>query len=482
MNAAIYLRKSRAEENDLDTLARHREQLVTFAAGKHISVIKTFEEVVSGERLYARPQMLELLADVEAEKYDAVLCMDIDRLGRGAMSEQGIIIETFKNSGCKIITPRKVYDLNDDIDEQYTEMESFLARQELKMIKRRMQRGTQKTKAEGGHVANPPYGYKRGWDGKRPTLEIVEHEADFVRLIFSMYIEGAGGTAIANQISEMGAVPRRGKKFGRTSIIAMLRNMEYLGHTVSNRIKHIKGIKHKVIYKSRAEWMIVKNTHPAIIDENTFKKAGKILEGRYHPPANTGEVKNPLAGLIVCEKCGSYLQRIPFKKSTGQYTLFCTTPGCCTSTRLDRAESAVLDYIREYLAQIESGKMQRRENGKTATEALKRERKAVDEQMSRLYDFLEQGVYTVEVFVERQRSIKIKQAAIDASLQKYKNLETQKDFVNQVRMALEAYEQATPEGKNQLLKSIIGKVYYFKSKEYKPAQFDLSVVMHETID
>jgi DNA invertase Pin-like site-specific DNA recombinase len=45
--------------------------------------------------------MLRLLSDVEKEKFEAVLCMDIDRLGRGAMSDQGIILETFKASDTK---------------------------------------------------------------------------------------------------------------------------------------------------------------------------------------------------------------------------------------------------------------------------------------------------------------------------------------------------------------------------------------------
>ncbi len=112
MNVAMYLRKSRAEEltDTVDeTLKRHKETLLEFAVKNKLAVSKEsiYEEVVSGESLYARPEMLRLLADVEGSKYDAVLCMDIDRLGRGAMSDQGIILETLKAADTKIITPRK---------------------------------------------------------------------------------------------------------------------------------------------------------------------------------------------------------------------------------------------------------------------------------------------------------------------------------------------------------------------------------------
>lgn len=54
-------------------------------------------------------------ADLEASHYDAVLIMNMDRLGRGNMHEQGLILETFQKSGTKIITPRKVYDLQDEL-------------------------------------------------------------------------------------------------------------------------------------------------------------------------------------------------------------------------------------------------------------------------------------------------------------------------------------------------------------------------------
>ncbi|WP_131736709.1 recombinase family protein, partial [Clostridioides difficile] len=103
--------------------------------------IEIKEELVSGESIEYRPKMLELLGEIKNNNYDAVLVMDIDRLGRGNMQDQGLILDTFKKSKTKIITPRKTYDLNDEFDEEYSEFEAFMARKELKLISRRMQRG-----------------------------------------------------------------------------------------------------------------------------------------------------------------------------------------------------------------------------------------------------------------------------------------------------------------------------------------------------
>ena len=120
-DAAAYIRKSRLEEG-MDTqevLSKHQKALVEYAAAHQIHLIEIYPEVVSGESLYARPQMLRLLQDVEEGRYDAVLCMDLDRLSRGRMKDQGIILDTFRESDTLIITPEKVYDLSDDIDEEY---------------------------------------------------------------------------------------------------------------------------------------------------------------------------------------------------------------------------------------------------------------------------------------------------------------------------------------------------------------------------
>lgn len=89
-DAAAYIRKSRLEEG-MDTqevLSKHQKALVEYAAAHQIHLIEIYPEVVSGESLYARPQMLRLLQDVEEGRYDAVLCMDLDRLSRGRMKDR----------------------------------------------------------------------------------------------------------------------------------------------------------------------------------------------------------------------------------------------------------------------------------------------------------------------------------------------------------------------------------------------------------
>ena len=131
---ALYLRKSQADQPDesiAEVLAKHRAMLIELADKMDVTISQDdiYEEVVSGESLYARPEMLRMLEQVEAGAYDGVFCMDIDRLGRGSMSEQGIILETFRMAETKIICPGKTYDLTNDADEELTEMKALFARE-----------------------------------------------------------------------------------------------------------------------------------------------------------------------------------------------------------------------------------------------------------------------------------------------------------------------------------------------------------------
>ena len=133
MNVAMYLRKSRADENNpLETLERHKEILLSYAKDNNLTVIDIFEEVISGGMLYNRTEMLKLLDAIPSHIYDAVLCIDLDRLGRGSAADSEKIFDVLKENDVKIITLKKIYDLNNEYDEDYSEFEMFMARKELK--------------------------------------------------------------------------------------------------------------------------------------------------------------------------------------------------------------------------------------------------------------------------------------------------------------------------------------------------------------
>ena len=493
MNTVIYLRKSRADseyETIEDTLRKHKEILLDFAAHQpDMNILHIYEDVVSGDKLYCRPQMLRLLSDAESGAFDSVLCMDIDRLGRGAASEQGLILETFKANGIKIVTPRQIFDLNNDLDEDYAEYKSFFARQELKMIKRRMRNGTLKSVNDGCYLWTAPYGYRNTTVNKRCTLEICEDEAKFVRMAFDLYVNAGLGTQnIAYTLNSLGARPHRSEQFSRTSIVAMLRNKVYIGKVVYNRKSTVKknikeGEKLITVYNDPSEWIVADGLHPPIIDDETFELANKILSSRYHKPYNDGSVLNPLAGLLICRKCGRSMQRRPFsaKKNTTVH-LLCQTKGCCKSSRLDYVEEAVLNSVSKKLNELRelSAVPKKKVDYTSAIKELEREQRQLKNQKSRLYDLLERGVYDIDTFTERSQNITSRLNSLQKECESLARQQAAassnlKNVIRKYENVLKLYNHSTPAQKNRLLKTVIKSGTYYKAKDWSPKQFALQL-------
>lgn len=488
--AAVYLRKSRMEEG-LETdevLRRHREGLDECARFHGLDIVGYYPEVVSGESLYARPQMLHLLEDVEAGRFDTVLCMDLDRLSRGRMKDQGIILDAFRESGTLIVTPDKVYNLSDEIDDELAEFKTFMSRREYKIINKRLRRGLNRSIQDGCYVSNAPYGYRNVTIDRRPTLEIFEPEAKFVRMMFSLYADGYGCVSVANQVNAMGAKPHRSAAFSRNSIAKILRNPAYIGKIVWNQKTHIKkntrgNQKHITIYNPPEKWTITDGLHPPIIEKEVYDKVQDIMAGRYRPSRNDGTVKSPLAGLVRCANCGGNMQRMTFK---GQPYLICPRKGCCAAAKFELVEARVLEHLSEALEEIELDKPDHRRDLSPLEEsvsAISKELSTANRQKARLYELLEMGEYDLPTYRERMAAVKEKIADIERHLEEAQlRLDQAKAYepsvqTANIRAVLDAYQSSDAAHRNALLHSVIETITYRKAKKTKPADFDLDIIL-----
>ena len=231
----MYLRKSRMdtdyeEVSVAETLSRHRTTLEKLCRSKKLHVAEILEEVVSGESLSARPKMQRLLELVGTGAYAGVVCMDIERLSRGSSMESGYIMQVLQVNGCKI-TPGKTYDLQNESDEQFTDMKFMFSRYELKTINSRLVRGRNHSASEGKYMGSmAPYGYRTfklpGEKGN--SLRIEPEEAKVVQMIFELYgQQGLGYNAIAYRLNDLN-IPARKGQWSQTSVVNILNNEVYL--------------------------------------------------------------------------------------------------------------------------------------------------------------------------------------------------------------------------------------------------------------
>lgn len=487
----MYLRKSRADleaesRGAEDTLKRHERLLRETAdrLGIIVQECNIYREVVTGETIAERIEMQKLLRRVQTGTVRGVLVMEVERLSRGDTIDQGIVAQTFKYSDTLIITPIKIYDPNDEYDEEYFEFGLFQSRREYKAITRRLQRGRRASVVEGKFVSSvPPYGYLRkklvgekGW-----ILDINPEEAETVKLIFDMYVnQNKGLASIADKLDLLGYKPRHNEKWSVSSIRSILANPAYIGKIVYGFRKQVKVMRDGRVVKIRPRNKNCEKfdgRHPAIIDEITWNKAQKKIASHPSPRTNKdAEIKNPLAGILVCGMCGRVMRRKTMNKNpTG---IICATRGCRNvGSYLHYVEEDVIKaldkWLEEYKLNVKksSGESSEVQRIRKAIERTEQEINTINKQIDNLRDLLEKEVYTIDVYMDRFRKLDARKKEETRRLEELKKqLSTFSSaysdiIIPRVEHVLETYYSVkTPEKRNQLLKTAIKRVEYIKNK------------------
>lgn len=502
MAYCIYLRKSRTDDEaeargEMETLARHEDALLALGKRLKLPITAIYKEVVSGETISARPVIQGLLSEVEKGCWQGVLVMEVERLARGDTIDQGIIAQTFKYSDTKIITPNKTYDPSNEFDEEYFEFGLFMSRREYKTINRRLTRGRMASISEGKYVGNKaPFGYERVKLQKEKgySFTIIDSEADIIKLIFEYYTLGKiqpDGTAqrlgfskIANELNLMGVKTATGLEWNYNAISTIMRNPVYIGKIKwGSRAQLKKVVDGKVVIsrprKNLEDTQLTDGLHQPIISEEQFYTAQDIINQnkRRTTPAKYVD-KNPLAGLIICSDCGSKMTRRPYLNGYAD-TLLCQAKNCKNaSSALSLVESAVLHSLEAHLEQFRADSNMQRTNALTQdtskTKLLnssKVELEKIQKQMSNLYDLLEQGVYSKELFFERSNTLTKRSDEIQASIKQFEDEiaeqahreKLKSDIVPRIEHVLNTYHSVeTAKQKRLLLESVIEKVLYKK--------------------
>ncbi|MDB5052702.1 MAG: multiple promoter invertase [Bacilli bacterium] len=506
---AIYLRKSRADEEaekrgEGETLSKHRSALLKHAKLHSLNIIEIYNEIQSGESLIHRPQMLELLKQVESKEYDAVLVMDLDRLGRGNMQEQGLILETFRTSNTKIITTRKVYDLNNEFDDEYSEFEVFMARKELKIITRRLQGGRVRSVEEGNYIGTrAPYGYQIHKTDHERILVPNPEQAPVVKMIFEWYTQEdphqrKGSNKIANELNRLGYKTYTEKPWEASTVLFIIKNAVYTGRLQwkkkeSKKSKEVDKVR-VTRTRERSEWIDVKGKHEPLIAEDLYNKAQSILKTKYHVPYQLENgITNPLAGLIKCELCGSSMVLRPYVSQPSHikcYNQFCQNK----SSQFIYVEQKLLTSLNEWLINYKAEWTNRKKPTTSsnslgirelAVKNLEKELMELEIQKGRLHDFLERGTYTEEVYLDRSQNladrINENQSALKHAqselVQEIQRETAQKDIIPKIESVLKLYHRTKdPAKKNSLLKSILQHAVYRKEKIQRNDSFTLTLL------
>jgi len=178
-------------------------------------------------------------------------------------------------------------------------------------------------------TTNVPFGYKKAPEDKNKWI-VDEPAAETVRRIFQMCVSGLGPTQIAKRLKADGVLmlseyqrsigvscptklPKYPHKWCSHTVAEILDRQEYVGDTVNFRTYRQSFKQKKQLDRPQEEWKVFPNTHPAIIDRETFALVQSLRQHRRRP-TRTGTV-SMFSGLLYCSDCGEKL----YYSSTNNY-------------------------------------------------------------------------------------------------------------------------------------------------------------------
>lgn len=332
MKTCIYARKSTLKIGQQNTIDNQIKICRRKAEELELDIVNIKTDAATGTDDNNRPEVRELIRDAVKGNYDCVIMKGISRLYR--KTSKGLeLIERLDQNGIRVITVEEHFDSQASenrtgtgkLDLSRLTMYLMFAEMESKKLGDRI-KFTQIEKAHAGEwnqASSVPFGYKYNPDTKK--LEIEYSNAEIIKLIFKLYVNGTGMKSIAHYLNgdndeKLKYPSPKGKKWSEFTIGFLLKNQVYCGDIVYNKRSKTErpykqpeniGKSEDDIYvgndyNQKEEWIITESAHEAIIDRETFDQAQQIMGTK----AKRKGIRNNislLAGVGKCGKCGSGL-------------------------------------------------------------------------------------------------------------------------------------------------------------------------------
>ena len=369
-SAALYLRLSKEDDTKEDNSASIKNQrimLEEYARSQNIKVHDIYIDDGFSGTTFDRPDFLRMIEDIENKKVNMVITKDMSRLGRDYIDTGYYMERYFPERNIRYIA---LIDQIDTGDESYngdlTPFKAIINDMYAKDTSNKI-RSVKRSKQEQGLFigGKAPYGYKK-MPGNKNMLVIDQPAADVVRYIFELALDGKSCRQIAMILNDKQIKPPsqyagiqvkiKGPYHGKWSperISWILQNEVYIGNMVQRRSEKVSYKVQKCRKVPKEDWIIVCNTHEAIIEKAVYEKVGELVKCRKSTRQRTYDYL--LKGLIYCHECQYPLGVInrPSKKKEEQLYFLCRTYQKFTKTDICTShcvkEEMVTDFV---LAQL----------------------------------------------------------------------------------------------------------------------------------
>ena len=404
-------------KNDESSSIQSQKMIIdSFAKFNNFQIIKHYVDDGYSGGNFDRPGFKEMIEDIEQGKINCVITKDLSRLGREMYKTGNYIEEYFREHGVRYIAINDSYDST--VGDSMLGIRLSVNDLYLRDVSKKVKTSLKAKQTKGDYIGSfPRYGYKKDPNDKHKL--IVDEEVRYVvELIYDLALEGKSPRKIAEILTlKKISIPivykgePRGKNitendgFGiwkRQTVKDILTSEMYIGNMVQNTFNKVSYNSKKLRKTDTSEYIVVPNTHEAIISKETFDKVQDLLNSRTKDKKTDSQLEYLLGGLLYCKECGRSIRisKDVLKTTVRHYTqcnLYTRKGkfGVCSSHRInyDWLEEDIIEYLQN-----------------------------ICEEFCKYYDFNELEDNSEEIVIKNLREINKKIEKIDNEINSHKNM------------------------------------------------------------
>ena len=244
-------------------------------------VEKYIDEGITGTQAKKRPAFLRMLEDARSGKFDLIVTREVCRFARNVVDTL-VVTRELKNIGVEVFfIDDNIWTMDGDGELRLSLM-ATLAQEESRKTSERVKAGQKISRDNCVLYGN---GNILGYDRVGDTYVINEEQAETVRMIFDLYLQGYGSMKIANILTERKRKTASGLvKWSISNIMRAIRNATYTGTKCYNKSRSNNFLEQKRINNlDMSTYEYVEGDFPAIVSQEVWDKAQEIRTSRVKP-------------------------------------------------------------------------------------------------------------------------------------------------------------------------------------------------------
>lgn len=370
-NVGLYIRLSREDDDktlESESITNQKSLLIQYVKENNLRLVDIYVDDGYSGTNFDRPEFKRMIDDILKGKINMVITKDMSRLGRDYIGTGELIEKFFPTYGVRYIAVTDNIDTyldnsNNDIAPFKAIMNDMYAKDISKKIKSSLRAKQKDGKWVGGRTS---FGYKQDPSDKNKLI-VFEEQAIVVRRIFDMCLDGLSFYKIALKLTnEKVKTPAEYYSFEwknnyhinyglwhAKTIRDILTNRMYIGDLVQNKRNKVNYKVKKIVKNNPENYIVVENTHEAIIDKEVFYEVQKRI------PKNVGRNEKKethlLDGLLYCGDCGHRISVTARRKKDNRcyticnyYRTYMKYHVCTThSNNYDVLEKVILSTLKE---------------------------------------------------------------------------------------------------------------------------------------